>query len=47
VGIGLTWLVTYTLVVGVVARSRRFRRATEAVSGAVLTVLGVRLAIER
>jgi threonine/homoserine/homoserine lactone efflux protein len=47
VGIGLTWLVTYTLIVGVVARSRRFRRATEAVSGAVLIVLGVRLAVER
>src|SRR5215210_5684784 len=39
--IGLAWLVTYALVVGTVARSRRFRRAAEAVSGAVLVALGL------
>ena len=47
VAIGLTWLVTYTLIVDVVARSRTFRRVTEAVSGVVLVALGVRLAVER
>jgi threonine/homoserine/homoserine lactone efflux protein len=47
VAIGLTWLCTYTLVVDVVARSRTFRRVTEAVSGVVLVALGVRLAFER
>jgi len=47
VTIGLTWLVTYTLVIGAVARSRAFRRATEAVSGVVLIALGCRLALER
>ncbi len=45
--IGLTWLVFYTLIVGVVARSRTFRRVTEAVTGVVLIALGVRLAAER
>jgi len=45
--IGLTWLVVYTLIVGVVARSRRFRVVTEAVTGVVLIALGARLAIER
>jgi RhtB (resistance to homoserine/threonine) family protein len=47
VSIGLTWLVTYTSIVSRVARSRRFRRVTEAVSGVVLVALGVRLAVER
>jgi threonine/homoserine/homoserine lactone efflux protein len=47
VGIGLTWLVLYANLVGLVARSARFRRAMEAVSGAVLVALGVRLAFER
>jgi threonine/homoserine/homoserine lactone efflux protein len=47
VSIGLTWLVTYTSIVSRVARSRRFRRVTEAVSGVVLVALGVRLAFER
>ena len=45
--IGLTWLVVYTLIAGVVARSRRFRVATEAVTGVVLIALGARLALER
>ena len=45
--IGLTWLVAYTMIVGVVARSRTFRRVTEAVTGVVLIALGVRLALER
>jgi RhtB (resistance to homoserine/threonine) family protein len=47
VSIGLTWLVTYTYIVSLVARSRVFRRVTEAVSGVVLVALGVRLAFER
>jgi RhtB (resistance to homoserine/threonine) family protein len=47
VSIGLTWLVTYTYVVSLVARSRIFRRVTEAVSGVVLVALGVRLGFER
>jgi len=45
--IGLTWLVVYTLIVGVVARSRRFRVVTEAITGVVLIALGARLALER
>jgi threonine/homoserine/homoserine lactone efflux protein len=45
--IGLTWLTVYTLVVGAVARSRRFRVVSEAVTGIVLIALGARLAIER
>lgn len=45
--IGLTWLVTYTLIVDAVARSRTYRRVTEAVTGIVLIALGVRLAVER
>ncbi len=45
--IGLTWLVIYAHVVGAVARSRRFRRTLEAVSGVVLVGLGARLAFER
>lgn len=47
VAIGLTWLCAYTLVVAVVARSRTFRRVTEAATGVVLIALGVRLAFER
>jgi RhtB (resistance to homoserine/threonine) family protein len=47
VSIGLSWLVTYTYIVSRVARSRRFRRVTEAVSGVVLVALGLRLAFER
>jgi RhtB (resistance to homoserine/threonine) family protein len=47
VSIGLTWLVTYTHIVSLVARSRPFRRVTEAVSGVVLVALGMRLAFER
>lgn len=47
VAIGLTWLVTYTYIVSLVAHSRLFRRATEALSGVVLIALGVRLAFER
>jgi threonine/homoserine/homoserine lactone efflux protein len=45
--IGLTWLLVYTLIVGVVARSRRFRVVSEAVTGAVLIALGARLALDR
>ena len=47
VAIGLTWLVMYGLVVGAVARSRGFRRAVEAVTGVVLTALGLRLVVDR
>jgi threonine/homoserine/homoserine lactone efflux protein len=47
VAIGMTWLVVYVHLVDVVARSPRFRRAVEAVSGAVLIALGARLAIDR
>jgi threonine/homoserine/homoserine lactone efflux protein len=47
VTIGLSWLCTYTLIVGAIARSRTFRRITEAVSGIVLIALGVRLVFER
>jgi threonine/homoserine/homoserine lactone efflux protein len=47
VAIGLTWLVTYTLIIGAVARSRTFRRTSEAISGVLLIGLGVRLAVER
>ena len=45
--IGLTWLVTYVHLVTALARSRTFRRVTEAVSGVVLVALGARLATER
>ena len=45
--IGLAWLTVYALVVGVVAESRRFRRRVEAISGAVLVALGLRLVVER
>jgi threonine/homoserine/homoserine lactone efflux protein len=47
VAIGMTWLVVYAYAVGTVARSPRFRRVVEAVSGAVLVALGARLAIDR
>jgi RhtB (resistance to homoserine/threonine) family protein len=47
VSFGLTWLVTYTHIVSLVAHSRGFRRVTEAVSGVVLVALGARLAFER
>ena len=47
VTIGMTWLVVYAHLFDVVARSGRFRRAVEAVSGAVLVALGARLAIDR
>jgi threonine/homoserine/homoserine lactone efflux protein len=45
--IGLAWLVFYVFVVDAVARSQRFRSAVEAVSGAVLVALGLRLVVER
>ena len=45
--IGLTWLVLYGFVVGAVARSRGFRRTIEAVTGVVLTALGLRLVVDR
>ena len=47
VAIGLSWLTLYTLIVGAVARSRRFRVVTEAITGVVLVALGARLALER
>lgn len=47
VAIGMTWLVVYAYAVGTVARSRRFRRVVEAISGVVLIALGARLAIDR
>jgi len=47
IAIGMTWLCVYVVVVQAVARSRTFRRATEAVSGVVLIALGARLAVER
>lgn len=47
VAIGMTWLVIYAYVVGTVARSPRFRRIVEAISGVVLVALGARLAIDR
>jgi threonine/homoserine/homoserine lactone efflux protein len=47
IAIGMTWLCIYVVVVQAVARSRTFRRATEAVSGVVLIALGARLAVER
>jgi threonine/homoserine/homoserine lactone efflux protein len=47
VAIGMTWLVIYAYVVGTVARSARFRRVVEAISGVVLIALGARLAIDR
>jgi threonine/homoserine/homoserine lactone efflux protein len=45
--IGLAWLALYGFIVDSVARSRRFRTTVEAVSGAVLVALGLRLAVER
>jgi threonine/homoserine/homoserine lactone efflux protein len=45
--IGLAWLVTYAFVVETITRSRRFRTTVEAISGAVLVALGVRLVGER
>lgn len=45
--IGLAWLTFYVLIVDKVARSRAFRVGVEAVSGAVLVALGVRLALDR
>jgi threonine/homoserine/homoserine lactone efflux protein len=45
--IGLAWLTLYVSVVHLVASSRRFRTTVEAISGAVLVALGVRLVVER
>jgi threonine/homoserine/homoserine lactone efflux protein len=47
VAIGMTWLVIYVYIVSSVARSPRFQRIVEAISGAVLVALGARLAIDR
>jgi threonine/homoserine/homoserine lactone efflux protein len=47
VAIGLCWLVLYGFVVGAVARSSTFRRAVEAVTGVLLTALGLRLVVDR
>lgn len=45
--IGMTWLAVYAYAVGTVARSPRFQRIVEAISGVVLVALGARLAIDR
>jgi threonine/homoserine/homoserine lactone efflux protein len=45
--IGLAWLTLYVSVVHLVARSRRFRTTVEAISGAVLVALGLRLVVDR
>ncbi len=45
--IGIAWLTLYVSVVHIVARSRRFRTTVEAVSGAVLVALGLRLVVAR
>jgi threonine/homoserine/homoserine lactone efflux protein len=45
--IGLAWLTLYVSVVHLVASRRRFRTTVEAISGAVLVALGVRLVVER
>ncbi len=45
--IGLAWLVVYAFLIDAVARSRRFRTTVEAISGAVLVALGLRLTVER
>ena len=45
--IGLAWLTVYVLIVAAVAGSRRFRVTVEAISGAVLVALGLRLAVDR
>jgi threonine/homoserine/homoserine lactone efflux protein len=45
--IGLAWLSLYAFLVGAVAESRRFRTTVEAISGAVLVALGLRLAVDR
>jgi threonine/homoserine/homoserine lactone efflux protein len=47
VTIGLTWLVLYTHLVELLARSRAFRRGAEALAGVVLVALGARLAVDR
>jgi threonine/homoserine/homoserine lactone efflux protein len=47
IAIGLTWLVSYVFMIGLIARSTAFRRAMEAVTGVVLIALGVRLAVDR
>jgi threonine/homoserine/homoserine lactone efflux protein len=45
--IGLAWLTLYVSIVHLVARSRRFRATVEAISGAVLVALGLRLVVDR
>ena len=45
--IGLAWLTLYVSVVHLLVSSRRFRTTVEAISGAVLVALGVRLVVER
>jgi len=45
--IGLAWLTLYVNVVHLVAQSRRFRTTVEAISGAVLVALGLRLVVDR
>jgi threonine/homoserine/homoserine lactone efflux protein len=50
IGLGLVWLVSYALVVGKVGallKRSTVRRVLNALTGAVLTALGVRLAFER
>lgn len=50
IAMGLVWLTSYALVVasvGLQLRRSGVRRALNAVTGTVLTALGVRLALER
>ena len=50
IGMGLVWLLSYALLVaqvGALLRRPAVRRVLSAVTGAVLTALGVRLAFER
>ena len=50
IAMGLVWLTGYALLVaqaGAFLRTPAVRRAVDAVSGAVLTALGIRLAFER
>jgi len=47
VAIGMLWLSVYAQVISVLAGSLRVRRALQAVTGVVLTALGVRLAFDR
>ncbi len=47
VAIGMLWLSVYAQLIAVLAASTRLRRSLQAVTGVVLTALGVRLAFDR